>query len=174
MLESIRVFATVAAAVIALAAFFLSCIALFTSASVARAQLYLELRKLFSEINDELPRLTTPGSKDYHDAKWRPTPESDPTDFLKIEKYWYRTFDQWFVTKILHPWPFQRLWTVFFERAVFEGLKNVPIRYVLYYMVSKESRTSFSGRGEEFVEDLTAVYKKYNHDPDYKKIFSGF
>ena len=165
-LEIVRNIATAVAALIALAAFVLSWRALSTTANVARAQLYLELRKRFVEINDQLPREI---EKDYHTPQWHPTLKEDPTDFSKLEKYWYHAFDEWFTIKMLHPRGFHKLWTLFFERAVFEGLKNVPIRYVLYRMV-EDNRTSFSGRRKEFVQDLTAVYKKYAK----KGIFDGF
>ncbi len=162
------------AALIATAAFILSCIALYTTASVARAQLYLELRRRFAEINNQLPR-RPPGPKDYHDQTWHPEPDKDEDKeaFSKIEKYWYNAFDEWFTTKIIHPWPFRRLWKVFFKRAIFEGLKNDPIRYVLYRMI-KDSRTSFSGRSKQFAEDLTALYSHYRREHDPPTIFHGF
>lgn len=153
---------------VALAAFVLSCIALFMNARLARAQLYLELRKRFSEINSQLPRIR-PDTKDYHDSAWLPTPTSDPSYFPPIEKYWYHTFDEWFIARTLQPWPFRPLWKLFIGRAIYEGLKNVPIRYVLNLMI-KLNRTSFSGHSVHFVRDLTAVWNKYK-DRGAKGIF---
>jgi len=162
------------AALIATAAFILSCIALYTTASVARAQLYLELRNRFTEINNQLPR-KPPGPKDYHDKTWHPKPDKDEDKeaFAKLERYWYHTFDEWLTTKVLPPWPFRRLWDVFFERAAFEGLKNVPIRYVLYRMI-RDNRTSFSGHSKQFEQDLTALYKDCRRKDDPPTIFHGF
>lgn len=156
---------------ISVAAFVLSCIALFTTASVARAQFYLELRKRFDEVNKKLPR-RPPGPNDYHDTDWRPTPEKDTEDFKSIERYWYHTFDEWFTTKVLPRWPFRRMWTVFFERAIFEGLKNTPIRHVLYCMIVAK-HTSFSGHSKEFLDDMAAVYKKYTRDKAKRTSSSG-
>lgn len=158
MPKEIEVIAAAAAALVALFAFVVSCIALWTTASVARAQLYLELRGRFAEINRDLPR----GDPDYHDPTWRPTPTSHPEQFRHIEAYWYHAFDEWFTTKVLHPWRFKRLWQVFFERAILEGLKNVPIRYVLYHLM-KNNLTSFSGRKDEFRTDLAAAYRRYTN-----------
>ncbi len=162
------------AALVAMAAFILSCAALYTTASVARAQLYLELRKRFAEINNQLPR-KPPGPKDYHDQTWRPDPgnDEDKEAFSKIERYWYHTFDDWFTTRVLPRWPFRRLWKAFYRRAIFEGLKNVPIRYVLYRML-RDNRTSFSGRSKQFEQDLTALYSSYRRPDDPPTIFHGF
>ena len=162
------------AALVAAAGFILSCAALYTTASVARAQLYLELRKRFTEINNLLPR-NPPGPKDYHDKTWHPQPdkEEDKKAFSIMERYWYHAFDEWFTTTIIHRWPFRRLWKAFFKRAIFEGLKNVPIRYVLYRMI-KDPRTSFSGRSKQFEDDLAALYRHYRREEDPPTIFHGF
>src|SRR5258708_29153601 len=77
-------------------------ITLRTTNSFARAQLYLELRKRFSEVNKDLPR----HRPDYHDETWTPIPEPDDKakkDFKSLEAYWYHTFDEWYVTRKLLP-----------------------------------------------------------------------
>ena len=172
MLQMIHDNAQSISAVVAFFAIFLSIFALFTTASVARTQVHLELRKRFAEINNQIPR----GEKDYHDDKWWPNAKDDPKNFELIEKYWFHTFDEWFITTKLDHWRFNRLWKVFHKRAVYEGLKNVPIRYVLFY-ITNIKRTSFSGLGEEFLSDMSELYREYTKSkatPNGLDIFAGF
>jgi hypothetical protein len=156
-----------ATVVVAALAFAGSLVALFNTLSVARAQLYLELRKRFAEINAQLPRGSENGKR-YWDKGWLPDPESK--DFAIFERYWYHAFDEWFVTNVLHPFRFGKLWRKFYRRAIFQGARHDAIRYALYRM---QGRTSFSGYRTEFVEEMKRAFLEYRTEGDPASLFDG-
>lgn len=147
--------APVAAVAVALVALVLSW---RSNASVVRSQIYLELRKRFREIDQKLQQL------DYKNLSWRP--ELKSKEYLLLQCYWFQTFDEWFTTKVLHPWLFGVLWSRFFEKATFEGMKHRSFRFVLHQMLEGDSKfgvkpSSFSGLGQEFHKDLEAIWEKH-------------
>jgi hypothetical protein len=150
--------------------FFAACFALFYNASAGHAQLFLTLRDRHSDVQKDMPKGPHPAN-DYHDPKWWPNPneEKDKKDFESIERYWYQTFDEWITTKKMHPFWFKPLWTKFYKEAIYKGLRNRPIRRVLYVMI-KNRRSSFSGLDEELVTDMEALYKSFTRtDPEKKE-----
>ena len=145
---------------------FAACFALFYNASAGHAQLFLTLRDRHEKIHKEMPK-GPPPANDYHDPKWWPDPK-EKGDFENIEHYWYQTFDEWFTTKKMHPLWFKPLWTKFYKEATYKGLRNRPIRRVLYVMI-KNRRSSFSGLDKEFVTDMEALYKGFTQTDQKKK-----
>lgn len=178
VLDNVQSIVSIVGVVLALIAVIVAAWSLKTNSDVVKAQLYLELRNRFADVNRQLPRdaseiILPEQHKDYHNEQWTPHPNRDKDEFEAIETYWYHTFDEWFTVKRMNHGIYVRLWHSFFERAIFEGLKNRPLRYVLYYLMNTD-RTSFSGKKTEFGSDLTKIYNKFRTETENlpKEIFS--
>jgi hypothetical protein len=124
---------------VSVAAFFVAAMSYFKSNAAARAQVFLEFRKRFSEIKHSIP--------DWY--CWPAVPEKpDPKDLRAVELYWQNAFDEWFVTTKLERWHLRRLWKRFYEGTLTLSLKNGALRQVVAQLT--HGGAEFGDHQEEF------------------------
>ena len=139
-----------ATAAVALAAFFLSWRADARAATLARTQMFLELRTRFLEVFRQLPPFDKPAS-DY-------TPEQKAA----VLAYWHHTFDEWYVTHRLNRKELKKLWDDFYAPAVLAGMRHPGLREVLFQMIDAadefgEYRRGFGAAMKSLWESRKAV-----------------
>ena len=138
--------------IIALAAVIMAYLAWKTSEEVAAVQIFLDLRKSYSEVLGQM-------DSRYHDGTWDPRAETNRSAMRTLEKYWLHTFTEWFATTKLNKGKFSYLWQDFYQKAILGGLRNEPLRITLCEMLYGGNREStFSGRSEEFGAEMERLY----------------
>jgi hypothetical protein len=107
------------AVAVSLAAFLVAAMSYVKSNAAARAQMFLEFRKRFSEVKVSVPDW-------YRESK---IPDNaSPKELLAMERYWQNAFDEWFVTTKLERWHFRRLWNRFYRGTITLSLSNGALR----------------------------------------------
>lgn len=142
---------TIIALVIALAAVIMAYLAWRTAEEVAAVQIFLDLRKSYSEVLGQMDGR-------YHDGTWDPRTETDRMAMRTLEKYWLHTFTEWFATTKLNKGKFSYLWQDFYQKAILGGLRNEPLRITLCEMLYGSRDSTFSGRSDEFGTEMERLY----------------
>ncbi|NLD25860.1 MAG: hypothetical protein GX661_00715 [Acholeplasmataceae bacterium] len=142
------------AAAAGVAAVIVAAIALTSSNSVARTQIFLDLRKAHNEVQSKM-------DDRYHDNEWNPL--ENEVGRKSIEKYWLHTLSEWYATKKLNKGKFDDLWHEYYVPAIASGLRNKPIRIVLWNMLYGKPGSTFSGFRKEFGQTIEEIYRATYH-----------
>lgn len=153
-MDNLTLAISIASGLAAIAAVIVSVIALSSTNRVAETQIFLELRKAHNEVHGQMDIR-------YHDNNWDPT--ADPNAMKTLEKYWLHTLTEWYSTKILNKGKFRNLWNDYYSRAIAGGLRNKPLRIVLWNMLYGKPGSTFSGYREEFGKTIETIYKQTFH-----------
>ncbi len=148
-MELLTILFTGITAITAIASIIIAVKSLRSFSEISRAQLFLELQNEYIRIQGEL-------NLKYRDDSW--VPKFNSNDWKTIERFWYHTFKEWFVTKKINKGKFTDLWDDFFADAIYRGLKHKPLVYVLKYLV--EGGSSFSGKADDFKREMERLYLK--------------
>jgi len=145
---------SIASAGAAAAAVIVSITAVISSNRVAATQMFLELRKSHNDVQSKMDLR-------YHDNNWNPLEDIDARKSL--EKYWLCTLTEWYATVKLNGGKFKQLWNEFYVPAIAGGLRNKPLRIVLWEMLYGKPGSTFSGFRQEFGLTIEKIYKDAYH-----------
>jgi len=138
----------------------------YRSQVAARAQVFIEFRRKFIGIKENLPSWYA----EKNIAKCPPY-KYDSSDWRPIEVYWQHSFDEWFISQKLDEKVLGRLWRLFYRDAIGNALKIIPLRFAISKI--SHSQTEFGAYSKEFREVLDSVWK--NSEPDkHINICDGF
>ena len=132
-------------------AILISLVTYFRNKTIVKAQVFIELRYRFIEIYDKLP-------ENYKSETW--LPKKDTKEWSIIQEYWYHVFNEWFITNKVDRWQLHSLWRKYYKNAIYSGLRNRPLRYVLNQMIADES--SFAGYCTKFEKVLEKIWTNSN------------
>lgn len=116
------------------------------STAAARAEVFLELRKRFSEQKHSLP--------EWYDAEAVPE-EATRSELRAAELYWQNAFDEWFLTTRLDPWHLKKLWARFYEGTLERALTHPALRSVVAKLTHEGAE--FGKSQEEFRASLNEL-----------------
>ena len=120
------------------------------SSATARAQIYLEFRRRFSEFKDEIPHW-------YDHAR---IPEEATKDEKRaLELYWQNAYDEWFVTQELHPHYLGKLWRGFYRGILKGALRHGVLRQVADELTGPSS-SEFGDQKARFRHTLDELCRK--------------
>lgn len=118
------------------------------AARLARTQTYLVFRERFRDIQQNLPA-------GYHERAYSTI---TPEESLKIERYWYNAFDEWYVTTQLHAGPIADLWTDIYEYAISSTLEYDMMRD--WYCQNWRKKTTFGPHSTAFADAIEVAWAK--------------
>ena len=134
---------------VSVGAFFVAAISYVRSTAAARAHVFLEFRKRFSDLKGSIPS--------WYDAP--AVPEGATKEELRAaELYWQNAFDEWFVTTRLEPWHLGKLWRRFYSGTLTHALKNEALRAVVAKLT--HGSTEFGDDQEKFRATLNTLCRK--------------
>lgn len=62
-----------------------------------------------------------------------------------MESYWYQSYDEWYVTQILHPKTLGRLWKTYYRDSILEN-RHSPVMIAALIHTSQETKAKYYGR----------------------------
>jgi len=133
------------AVVVSLAAFLVAVMSHVKSSAAARAQVFLEFRKRFSELKASIPA--------WYNAAAIPS-DAPAAEIRAVERYWQNAFDEWFVTTRLERWHLRKLWGRFYKGTLTLALSNRALR---------QAAANLTHAGAEFGE----------HQDDFRAVLDG-
>lgn len=139
---------------VSLAAFLVATMSYIKSSAAARAQVFLELRKRFSELKASIPVW-------YNEAT---IPDSASADDLRaVELYWQNAFDEWFITNKLERWHLRKLWNRFYKGTLTLALSNGALRQAAANLT--HGGPEFGEHQDEFRATLNALCRRAYNEP---------
>jgi hypothetical protein len=153
-MENLTIIVAAISAIGAIVAAIVAVMALNRMTEIARAQLFVDLRRSHAETQAKM-------DVRYHDETW--DPRIDPEAMGTLQRYWLHTTTEWFATTRLNEGRYSDIWNSFYIPAITGGLRNKPLRIALWEMLYGKPGSSFSGFRKQFGATIEEIYKGEYH-----------
>lgn len=88
----------------------------------AQVDVFIKMRTAFSAVRTQL------AEKNLWNIETVPT---DPAQMQCLQRYWFQSFDEWYITQKLHRFTLGKLWHSYYKAAIFHAHKNPALRQAL-------------------------------------------
>ena len=140
---------TVASAIIAALSCYFAWQSFRSNQIVASVNVYMQLRQEFNTLREQIPH-------EYFIDKNHAVPPGRSDAWGKISKYWYLSFDEWYITTHLGDPVLKQLWRERYQYLIAPQLENRAFREVLCSLVREKLTTPLQ---REFVAELRKEFR---------------